>query len=395
MDEKHNELEDLVTRLFQLSEAKLFKFILITQGISPITDFQIHSSSHFTDSQKDDIRLVLGRSLTNIKPVLKHTKKLTLQKPPTSTTTSPVYLQLRDLFNSLNQNVCKEVAKSWIKLLQPDKQKRYPYTNKEILPPWWPHGVIHTEPDHLKKEDRIKVLINVARDKRFRIQDINANSLRHKVNHTEAIIHEICYICFIERMFYREQGEDGRLFDLFTVQDKEVLGGGEIELVVSDFRFDGGDGILQSRITMDDLNHDVMQLKSKASLERPKLKRQKGIQKPREVKRKISKVVLKSMLGLDQRADASSSVAVTHGEEEENNISLMMHDSGESSHSSTEFPPHIDDRDPQISRQNSSFHHHDFPPAMFNHDDDSYLHDRFLYFNYHDDENQQSDSEYK
>ena len=53
----------------------------------------------------------------------------------------------------LQQLVCKIVAKTWIKVLEPRKQTRYPYNKgEESKPDWWPALVRHKEPDHLMKQ---------------------------------------------------------------------------------------------------------------------------------------------------------------------------------------------------------------------------------------------------
>lgn len=53
---------------------------------------------------------------------------------------------------------CRSIAKSFIRVIEPRKQVRYPYNggrtgNPELTkPPWWPAGIMHKEPDHLKME---------------------------------------------------------------------------------------------------------------------------------------------------------------------------------------------------------------------------------------------------
>jgi hypothetical protein len=67
-------------------------------------------------------------------------------------------------FDSLQQTNCRILAKAYIKLVEPRKQVNYPYNGRkniagvpnqfdpeETKPGWWPAGVIHREPDHLRK----------------------------------------------------------------------------------------------------------------------------------------------------------------------------------------------------------------------------------------------------
>lgn len=70
-------------------------------------------------------------------------------------------------FQQLN---CRNIAKAFIKAIEPRKQVRYPYNggrtgNPELTKPaWWPPGVIHKEPDHLKMEYRIPLLMHILRN---------------------------------------------------------------------------------------------------------------------------------------------------------------------------------------------------------------------------------------
>jgi hypothetical protein len=67
-------------------------------------------------------------------------------------------------FQQLN---CRMVAKAFIKFIEPRKQVRHPYNGgkpppgsapgttgdpEKTRPEWWPPGVMHKEPDHLRKE---------------------------------------------------------------------------------------------------------------------------------------------------------------------------------------------------------------------------------------------------
>lgn len=56
-------------------------------------------------------------------------------------------------FEELQQQTCKIIIKSWIKVIEPKKQTRYPYNRGEDgKPAWWPDHVRHKEPDHLVKQ---------------------------------------------------------------------------------------------------------------------------------------------------------------------------------------------------------------------------------------------------
>ncbi|OOF92737.1 hypothetical protein ASPCADRAFT_152236 [Aspergillus carbonarius ITEM 5010] len=73
---------------------------------------------------------------------------------------------------------CRVVSKAWIKFIEPRKQVRHPYNGgrpkpgappgskgdpEKTKPEWWPAGVVHREPDHLKKEERVELLVHIVR----------------------------------------------------------------------------------------------------------------------------------------------------------------------------------------------------------------------------------------
>lgn len=69
-------------------------------------------------------------------------------------------------FRALQQLNCRQIAKAFIKVIEPRKQVKHPYNGgkappgsapgekgdpEKTKPDWWPTGVTHKEPDHLKK----------------------------------------------------------------------------------------------------------------------------------------------------------------------------------------------------------------------------------------------------
>ncbi|KZF22612.1 hypothetical protein L228DRAFT_129834 [Xylona heveae TC161] len=67
-------------------------------------------------------------------------------------------------FKQFQQLNCKAVAKAWIKVIEPKKQTNWPYKDSETNgPPWWPKDCRHREPDHLKKPERLKLLMTMLR----------------------------------------------------------------------------------------------------------------------------------------------------------------------------------------------------------------------------------------
>ncbi|CAG7921723.1 unnamed protein product [Penicillium olsonii] len=77
-------------------------------------------------------------------------------------------------FEDFQQLNCRAIAKSYIKLVEPRKQVHYPYNGRRSIagvaqtdnpeqtkPGWWPAGVVHKEPDHLLKPDRLRLLVHI------------------------------------------------------------------------------------------------------------------------------------------------------------------------------------------------------------------------------------------
>ncbi|KAK2738584.1 hypothetical protein FQN55_000461 [Onygenales sp. PD_40] len=80
-----------------------------------------------------------------------------------------------DALKAFQQLNCRQIAKAYIKAIEPRKQANFPYNGGKVAPgeqrdpektrpPWWPIDVIHREPDHLRKTDRIKLLIHILRN---------------------------------------------------------------------------------------------------------------------------------------------------------------------------------------------------------------------------------------
>ncbi|KAL2374731.1 hypothetical protein RJZ57_000760 [Blastomyces gilchristii] len=82
-----------------------------------------------------------------------------------------------EAFRAFQQINCRQVAKAYIKLIEPRKQAKHPYNGgkaapgetrdpEKTKPEWWPADVIHKEPDHLRKIPRVKLLIHIFRNLR-------------------------------------------------------------------------------------------------------------------------------------------------------------------------------------------------------------------------------------
>ncbi|KMP03261.1 hypothetical protein CISG_08355 [Coccidioides immitis RMSCC 3703] len=90
-------------------------------------------------------------------------------------------------FRAFQQINCRQIAKAFIKIIEPRKQVKHPYNGgrgasgekgdpEKTKPDWWPAGVIHREPDHLKKPERIRLLVHIIRNLR-KSHNITADKL--------------------------------------------------------------------------------------------------------------------------------------------------------------------------------------------------------------------------
>jgi hypothetical protein len=70
-------------------------------------------------------------------------------------------------FEDMQLSSCKVMGKTFVKLVEPKKQTRHPYTNGDgKAPPWWPpttgeNRVRHKEPDHLLKQGNSSIELEV------------------------------------------------------------------------------------------------------------------------------------------------------------------------------------------------------------------------------------------
>ncbi|OJD26513.1 hypothetical protein ACJ73_02108 [Blastomyces percursus] len=115
-----------------------------------------------------------------------------------------------DSFRALQQLNCLEIAKAYIKFIEPKKQRHHPYSPEEekTKPPWWPADVIHKEPNHLKRICRVKLLIHILRK-----SGITAEQLKQAGTETQrqctpdkaAILDEIYHVREQEERYERDE----------------------------------------------------------------------------------------------------------------------------------------------------------------------------------------------
>ncbi|CUM63516.1 uncharacterized protein PRCAT00001092001 [Priceomyces carsonii] len=233
--------ESLIECLNSLSKSKTSYILITKDGSEHPVNFLV--SSGFTESQLQQIKSIIenpsdclkSSNLCQIKPALKIVYPLELSRK----TTEHLMSHYADLLTSLSQAICKEVAKQWIKVAEPNKQALYPYKYyNESKPPWWPSTVNHIEPDHLDKSGRIKVLINILRSPEFDLLSLRARTsvLNFKNLVAYNILDELYYLSAYDRLFFDQLREENPLYSNLSSEAKESFSSHSIKIMVSDVR---------------------------------------------------------------------------------------------------------------------------------------------------------------
>ncbi|CAG8270105.1 unnamed protein product [Penicillium salamii] len=158
-------------------------------SLEPHSSWGVQSSwGHPTQRRADMIPCELTTSQSRKKAkrtggIIKSRPKST-SPPPTTPPPGRTVLRVRNrallrryyekAFEDFQQLNCRAIAKSYIKLVEPRKQVHYPYNGRRSIagvaqtdnpeqtkPGWWPAGVVHKEPDHLLKPDRLRLLVHI------------------------------------------------------------------------------------------------------------------------------------------------------------------------------------------------------------------------------------------
>lgn len=137
-------------------------------------------------------------------------------------------LQYDKLFSALTQSVCKIVAKEWIKFIEPRKQATHPYKfGDDSRPPWWPAKVKHTEPDHMDKDGRVKLLTMIIRNPEFDLGKLYEKTkvLTFPSKAFTRVLDEIYYLAAHDRVFFHEESCEAqiRLFKHFLDEETATL----------------------------------------------------------------------------------------------------------------------------------------------------------------------------
>lgn len=188
------------------------------------------SKTPFHEMEKD-----LSASVCNIRPAITSMRTLTINWK-----TLPSLLRhYQVLFRAILQMWCKEIAKLWIKALEPNKQAKHPYKNmNNSKPSWWPNEVDHIEPDHLDKESRVDLLVSLVRNRSLSLEELRKRllHLHSKHKYLKVLFDELFYVAAYERLFFTLERDKDPLFDALGIETQQALSSPKgIKIVVSDF----------------------------------------------------------------------------------------------------------------------------------------------------------------
>lgn len=127
----------------------------------------------------------------------------------------------------LQQETCKNIARTWIKFIEPKKQSKYPYKRgMETAPPWWPRNVTHKEPDHLQKNERISLLSHLLLYSDFPLESLMeaTNDNKDVVPSPKRVFVEQAFdIAHVYRLLNRTQHPSDGSFNLAPYTSYQVI----------------------------------------------------------------------------------------------------------------------------------------------------------------------------
>jgi uncharacterized protein DUF2841 len=134
----------------------------------------------------------LTQDLQNITPISEsavqetthlNNNNLTIEKIPLEIgNEAKVKLYYETALKHFQQLNCRQMAKAFIKFIEPRKQVKHPYNGgrpppgspqgtkgdpEKTKPEWWPPGVMHREPDHLKKDRKTDIPYSIVKYIRY------------------------------------------------------------------------------------------------------------------------------------------------------------------------------------------------------------------------------------
>lgn len=235
-------LKDVMETLLYLHKHEGLQFLLATKDKRPQSRLKILHSRIVNDRKRQQIiNVIKNRAITLTPPMSEALQELGFwQIRPALPSLEIIEIsrlkngdfhlnkQYDKLFSALTQSVCKIVAKEWIKFIEPRKQATHPYKFGDASrPPWWPAKVRHTEPDHMDKDGRVKLLIMIIRNPKFDLGKLYEKTkvLTFPSKAFTRVLDEIYYLAAYDRVFFHEESCEAqiRLFKHFLDEETACL----------------------------------------------------------------------------------------------------------------------------------------------------------------------------
>ncbi|KAJ5864469.1 uncharacterized protein N7529_006385 [Penicillium soppii] len=162
--------------------------------------------------------------------IVKSRPKSISPPPPTAPPTGQTVLRVGNrallrryyekAFEDFQQLNCRAIAKSYVKLVEPRKQVHYPYNGRRSIagvtqtdnpeqtkPGWWPAGVVHKEPDHLLKPDRLRLLVHILCELKDS-HGVTTDKLRDAGQDVRRQITPAHRLCVLDEIYYVRRMEE-------------------------------------------------------------------------------------------------------------------------------------------------------------------------------------------
>ncbi|CZR51410.1 uncharacterized protein PAC_01285 [Phialocephala subalpina] len=143
-------------------------------------------------------------------------------------------------FNDMQHGSSRMMARAFVELLEPQKQRHYPYAKgNDKAPPWWPKTtgekrVQHEEPDQLLKPERVRLLVHILRMvlEPFEKQHPSVQQSGLNVEALEAVTMDALSGWFIDEDRPEIDGESLVLEEIFGIaRAEEANKNGEIDCI--------------------------------------------------------------------------------------------------------------------------------------------------------------------
>ncbi|KAI1829005.1 hypothetical protein DTO006G1_7941 [Penicillium roqueforti] len=127
--------------------------------------------------------------------------------------TDRVIVYYKSTLDCFRQPNCSAIIKAAIKFIEPGKRFEHPYNRKDATKPdWWPSHITHKHPQHMRKEDRIELLIHILYNlggyglTADKLKEVAAGAIQNLRDPEDVkIIYEVLRVRKLEEQFERNE----------------------------------------------------------------------------------------------------------------------------------------------------------------------------------------------